>query len=176
MSKTIKQIADEIGVSKQAVQKRIAREPLYTRIQPYIDKKGNTKYISITGEKLIKSAFEQNDDIDASIDMSIDNNAGYDNSCTQLYIENLVKQLDIKDKQIEKLQGENEKLINSLDNITQSLNAAQLLHAGTMQKEFLIDNTNFSPEEKKDDEAAAPEKIVSAPDKKGFFKKLFGRN
>jgi hypothetical protein len=87
-----------------------------------------------------------------------------------------VKQLDIKDKQIEKLQGENEKLINSLDNITQSLNAAQLLHAGTMQKEFLIDNTNFSPEEKKDDEAAAPEKIVSAPDKKGFFKKLFGRN
>jgi predicted transcriptional regulator len=65
--KTIREIAGEIGVSKQAVEKRISREPLRTLIQAYIDKRGNTKYISAEGEKLIKAAFEKN--------LSIDKNA-----------------------------------------------------------------------------------------------------
>lgn len=59
--KTIKQIADEIGVSKQAVQKRISRDPLYTSIQPYIDTVDGTKYIAVVGENLIKSAFLGNE-------------------------------------------------------------------------------------------------------------------
>lgn len=57
MSKTIKQIADELGVSKQAVQKRLSREPLLTEIQPYIKVVGGIKYIGADGEILIKSAF-----------------------------------------------------------------------------------------------------------------------
>ena len=59
--KTIKEISEEIGVSKQAVQKRISREPLYTCIQPYISTVGGTKYIAYTGENFIKSAFSEND-------------------------------------------------------------------------------------------------------------------
>lgn len=141
MYKTIKQIADEIGVSKQAVQKRISREPLYTSLQPYIDKKGNTKYISVVGQNLIKSAFSEKKYIHENIDTSIDNNIIFANQCTQLYIENLTKQLDIKDQQIEKLQIENERLIASLENLTDSLKGAQALHAGTIQKELLTDKT-----------------------------------
>lgn len=169
MSKTIKQIADEIGVSKQAVQKRISREPLCTRIQPYIDKKGNTKYISVVGEKLIKSAFEGNEDIDASID----NNNDYDNQCTQLYIENLIKQLDIKDKQIDKLQEENNKLINSIENMTQSLKGEQALHAGTMQKELLEENKKSDPEEPIEKNIIIEKEEIK--EKKGFFKRIFGK-
>lgn len=163
MSKTIKQIADEIGVSKQAVQKRISREPLCTSIQPYIDKKGNTKYISVVGENIIKSAFLENECVQENIDMSIDNNKHSDNQCTQLYIENLIKQLDIKDQQIERLQTENEKLIDSLENMTQSLKGAQALHAGTIQQQ--IEN-----KEKTQPISEDPEKV-----KKGFFSRLKNR-
>lgn len=55
--KTIKQIADEIGVSKQAVQKRISREPLHSRVYASIDRIDGVLYIASTGEMLIKQAF-----------------------------------------------------------------------------------------------------------------------
>lgn len=119
MAKTIRQIADEIGVSKQAVQKRIAREPLYTRLHPYIDKKGNTKYISVVGVKLIKSAFEEQPTIDAGIDtpidVSIDNNRHYENQCTHQYIDNLIKQIENKDQQLQKKDNQIDKLHQLLD-------------------------------------------------------------
>ena len=79
MSKTIKQIADELGVTKQAVQKRLSREPLYTSIQPYISTVGTTKYIEAAGEAMIKSEFQSNDrqpsdNLKSNVDnLSIDN-------------------------------------------------------------------------------------------------------
>ena len=78
MSKTIKQIADELGVSKQSVQKRLSREPLYTSIQPYVYTQNGVKYIKVVGENLIKSAFSKSgiDKADnLSIDMGIDKNS-----------------------------------------------------------------------------------------------------
>lgn len=71
MSKTIRQIADELGVSKQAVQKRLAREPLYTSIQPYVYTQNGVKYIEVVGENLIKSAFSKTG-IDKTDNLSID--------------------------------------------------------------------------------------------------------
>jgi len=56
--KTIKQISENLGVSKQAVQKRIAREPLKTQIKPYVHMHGNAKYIADTGIDMIASVFE----------------------------------------------------------------------------------------------------------------------
>jgi predicted DNA binding protein len=55
--KTIAQIADEIGVTKQAIQKRMKKEPLQTVLKLHITKKSQTIYISSDGEKLIKSAY-----------------------------------------------------------------------------------------------------------------------
>jgi hypothetical protein len=59
--KTIKQIADELGVTRQAVQKRISREPLCTELKAYMYTKESTKYIDETGVKLMKTAFEENE-------------------------------------------------------------------------------------------------------------------
>lgn len=101
--KTIKEIAEEIGVSKQAVQKRISREPLYTSIQPYISTVGGTKYIAYIGENLIKSTFSENDRQPVT-----------DNQPTTLYIpvdsdvysvlketiDTLKLQLEVKDNQL----------------------------------------------------------------------------
>lgn len=57
MSKSIKQIADEIGVSKQAVFKKIKREPLSTSLQQFISTVDGRLMVSVDGEKIIKQAF-----------------------------------------------------------------------------------------------------------------------
>lgn len=105
MSKTIKQIADELGVSKQAVQKRLSREPLYTSIQPYVYTQDGVKYIDVVGENLIKSAFSKAG-IDKPDNLSID--TGIDKSdlytpmieVLQATIDTLQGQLATKDEQI----------------------------------------------------------------------------
>jgi len=67
--KTIKQIADEIGTTKSAMQKRLARDPLNEVLITHITSIQNTKYIDSTGEELIKKAFGA---IDISENVGID--------------------------------------------------------------------------------------------------------
>lgn len=105
MSKTIKQIADEIGVSKQAVQKRLSREPLCTSIQPYISTVGGVKYIDVVGENLVKSAFCKNNRQPVADNLFIDKS---DSNSTnfQSVIDVLNQQLEVKDRLIEQLRTE----------------------------------------------------------------------
>ena len=124
MSKTIKQLAEELGVSKQAIQKRLTREPLRSSVAPYISTVGCTKYIEVVGENLIKSAFQRASLDAASIDTGIDKTAasidtGIDKTVAstplsigekgefasiiavlQDTINTLQKQMDTKDEQI----------------------------------------------------------------------------
>ena len=58
--KTIRQIADEIGVSKQAVYKRY-KGKLYTVCAPYAHTEQGVLYLSEQAETLIKQDFLQND-------------------------------------------------------------------------------------------------------------------
>ena len=51
--KTIRQIADEIGVSKQAVFKKIKREPLSTSLQGLTATVDGRLMVEVDGEKLI---------------------------------------------------------------------------------------------------------------------------
>jgi hypothetical protein len=55
--KTIKQIADELGVSKQAVHQKRKAPALSTTLRPLTSTVGGVVYIAVDGEKLIKSAF-----------------------------------------------------------------------------------------------------------------------
>lgn len=80
--KTVKQVAEEIGVSKQAIHKRIKKEPLSTSLQRFITMVDRTIYISVDGEKLIKSMFEE-----SSMSTDADNH-------TQNYIQNPDNQAD----------------------------------------------------------------------------------
>lgn len=133
MSKTIKQIADEIGVSKQAVQKRIAREPLYTSLYPYISTKKGTKYIVEAGETLIKQAFQEKTATTQNSDVA-------DNVHTQVadsVYTILQRELDSKNQIIEQQQQSIRELTSALENTTASLQAAQALHAGTLQQQQL---------------------------------------
>ena len=61
MSKTIKQIADELGVTKQAVHQKRKSKALSTALKPFTETVDGVVYISVDGENLIKQAFLKND-------------------------------------------------------------------------------------------------------------------
>jgi hypothetical protein len=149
--KTVKQIADEIGVSKQAVQKRIGREPLANRIQPYTTNRGQTKYIDVHGIKLIKSAFEGDtvyttnrqptttDNQNAYIDVHSKKptSTAFEGDTVYKVTDNIVytlqRELDVKNRQIETMSTQISDLTAALVVAQQTAAAAQALHAGTMK-------------------------------------------
>lgn len=164
MSKTIKQIADELGVSKQAVQKRLSREPLYTSIQPYVYTQNGVKYIEVVGENLIKSAFYKTGIDTMSIDKNDHLSIDKPDLSIPLYtpiietlqatIDTLQEQLNTKDKQlaakdeqirrqqeqIQQLTSALQKQTSALESITAALTAAQALHAADKKALMLMED------------------------------------
>jgi len=139
--KTIKQIADEIGTTKQAVQKRISREPLCTSIQPYIWTENGTKYIDETGEDLIKQVYEKTVPTDKTMDKSIDNNHGEDNILYQI----LKAELEAKNEQLAEKDRQIERLTDTVKAQAQSINADRHNElAGTLQMQ-LMDGEAIKP-------------------------------
>ena len=135
MSKTIKQIADEIGVSKTAVRKQIANLGLRSSLR----KNGNQFAIDKYEETLILKAFsEKTQTKNANQTQTKTQTANHEVSdlvCVlQRTIDTLQGQLAIKDKQIEDLS-------EALKSAQQTAAAAQALHAGTMQQQLLESDT-----------------------------------
>ena len=135
MSKTIKQIADEIGVSKTAVRKQIANLGLRSSLR----KNGNQFAIDEHEETLILKAFsEKTQTKNANQTQTKTQTANHEVSdlvCVlQRTIDTLQGQLAIKDKQIEDLS-------EALKSAQQTAAAAQALHAGTMQQQLLESDT-----------------------------------
>lgn len=99
--KTIKQIANEIGVSKQAVYKRY-KHKLYTELCPYAHVEDKTIYISEKGEDIIK-----NDFLDSNMSSSGACTDTSENVVADLVVDTLIQtlqeELKIKNKQIEEL-------------------------------------------------------------------------
>lgn len=129
--KSIREIANELGVSKQAIQKRISREPLCTSLSPYISTVGGAKYIAEEGILIIKSAYSKTEPTTTTNNVHIDNP---DN--VQPILSILQNELEAKNKIIEQQQQSINDLTTALENTTASLHAAQALHAGTMQKQI----------------------------------------
>ena len=137
--KTIREIADEIGVSKQAVFKKIKREPLSTSLQGLTSTVDGRLTVSVDGEKLIKQAFSQEkpstsyQPVDGMVDGQVDGMI----SVLQATIDTLQGQLEVKDRQIEQQAQTITRLSDALAAAQQTAAAAQALHAGTMQQQFL---------------------------------------
>ena len=139
--KTIRQIADEIGVSKQTVYKRY-KGKLYTVCAPYAHTEQGVLYIEEQGETLIKQDFLQKEcSIGAHTERS--NGAVLEQSenagvvaVLQTTIDTLQGQLAIKDKQIEALNARLSEVSSALVAAQQTAQAAQALHAGTIQQQL----------------------------------------
>lgn len=134
--KTIKQIADELGVSKTAVRKKIENLGLSEKVQT----NGNRIEVDERQERLIKLAFSQKET------KTINANEVSEKSETLRLLSSMVstlqEQLQEKDRQIERLQTE-------LENAQKSVNQAQQLHAMTEQKLLLIEDKQEQEEQSK---------------------------
>jgi len=175
--KTIKQIADEIGVSKQAVFYRIKKEPLSNVLTPFISNEKGVLKVDFDGEMLIKKDFdgesiEMIDDNLTSIDGKKPSkpnktNTLFDGEFIELLKENiqvLQEQLKVKDKQLESKDKQIEELTVTIRLQAESINAAhknELAETIIDGRQVLINgepNTNEVEEKKR-----------------GFFKKRFGK-
>lgn len=159
--KTIKQIADELGVSKQAVQKRMSREPLYTSLYPCLQTKNGTKYIDETGESIVKAAFDKNAPTIMYTEVADNQQPNVHSDIIKILQDNITvlqQQLEVKDNLIVTLSKQNQALTDALENTTSSLKAAQALHAGTIKQQAMLE--------------APPAEASDETDKPGFFDRL----
>ena len=155
--KTIRQIADEIGVSKTAVNKQIANLGLRSGLR----KNGNQFAIDKHQEALIKQAFSEKTQTEienqSQTKTQTENHEVSDLVCVlQATIDTLQGQLEVKDRQIEKL-------TEALVAAQQTAAAAQALHAGTIQQQLLTG------------EAGADQQGQEPEQTRGWFSKLFGK-
>lgn len=114
--KTIKEIADEIGVSKQAVWQKIKKESSID-LRQFTSKKGNTVYVDVDGQKAIKSAFfnktsttkrQQKVFVDDNVNNSVDGNP--EGNGEILFLRNLVSELQSEKKELHKLLDQQQRL------------------------------------------------------------------
>ena len=156
--KTIRQIADEIGVSKQAVSKQIENLGLRSSLR----KNGNQFAIDEHQEALIKRAFSEKSQTEIENQTQTENREVGDLVCVlQATIDTLQGQLEVKDRQIEQQAQTITRLTDALAAAQQTAAAAQALHAGTIQQQLLTG------------EAGADQQDQAPEQKRGWFSKLF---
>lgn len=114
--KTIKQIADELGVPKQRVYRYIKSNHINEAHQ-----ENGVMYYDDVAEMAIKQAFSQNSTT------SKETHETHQNHINDTVIDVLRNQLEVKDKQIEQLQ-------RTVEQLTAALTAAQALNAADKQQ------------------------------------------
>ena len=148
MAKTIKEIADELGVSKTAVSKQIANLGLRSSLR----KNGNQFAIENQQEKLIKMAFRKNKQRERAGENLVSDEQSQTTNANQSQTENhevcdlvcvlqttvdtLQEQLSVKDQQIRELNARLAECSTALLAAQETARAAQALHAGTIQQQL----------------------------------------
>lgn len=110
--KTIRELADELGVSKQAIWQKIKRDKSID-LRQFTSTKGNTVYVNVDGQKAIKSMFlndsstkcrQHKDDVD-------DNEKnGVDERNEVKFLRNLVSEIQSEKKELHKLLDQQQQL------------------------------------------------------------------
>ena len=164
--KTIRQIADEIGVSKTAVSKQIANLGLRSGLR----KNGNQFAIDKHQEALIKQAFSEKTQTEienqSQTKTQTENHEVGDLVCVlQATIDTLQGQLAVKDKQIAELNERLSECSAALLAAQQTAQVAQALHAGTIQQQLTDGAADLEQEQ--------PQTNVVSGEKKGWFSRLF---
>jgi predicted transcriptional regulator len=137
--KTIKQIADELGVSKQAVRKHLSKLPTTT----VSTSSNRTTLINSSGEAILKTLVVTKVSTEPVTETPINDT---------LYSV-LKAELEEKNKQISALIEQNTALIEQLD-------TSQRLHAGTMQQQL---TTSETPADEVEVESSTPAKQPVEP-------------
>ena len=193
--KTIKDISIELGVSKQSVWQRIKRDPnLSAMLQDHSKMLNRTVMVDDIFENRIKQIYLTQtvdvntdphvDDVDVNAEPHVDDvdvNVNFQLSLLETQISILKEQLSIvnnqlaiKDNQIrmlqEQLAAKDTQIIqitSAMESTASALNAAQALHAGTIQRQIA--------EQSSSRENAAPDDPEQPKQKQGFFSRLFSK-
>lgn len=145
--KTVREVAKVLGVSRQAVYKRLSTMPT-TMLSK--DNNGVTR-INTDGEAFLRNELSTKQTTEQSSNSQGD-------STVDTVISMLKQELDIKNEQIRELNARLAESNAALVTAQQSAQAAQVLHAGTMQKQLTVGEI-----------AADGEKQT------GFFSRLFSK-
>ena len=156
MEMTIKQLADELAVSKSTIGRAIVQ----LGFQDQLCKIGNKYMLSETQILQIKLQLSKDEE-----EKSLQASQKTQNVILQEQLSILNKQLAIKDHQIKILQEQIGQLTTAMESMATALTAAQALHAGTIQKQ--LTEHSDSMEQMPDQE--------QPKQKKGIFSRLFGR-
>ena len=170
MAKTIKEIADELGVSKTAVSKQIANLGLRSSLR----KNGNQFAIENRQEKLTKMAFQKDKQRERVVkNLVSDEQSQTENhevcdlvGVLQTTVDTLQAQLAVKDEQIRELNARLAECSTALLAAQETARAAQALHAGTIQKQL-----SDAGEER----AASVPDEQAAPNNRRWFSRFFRR-
>lgn len=201
MGKTIKQVAAELNVSKQAVWQRVKRsEELSAMLNDHAENVNGTIYVDDNLEQRIKDMYPErpvSDAVDetavnegetvAKVDEThINNIHTIDETSSSVDVNTLIatlqntvdtlqNQLTAKDKQIDELTSMLKTSQEQQATLVTALSAAQALHAGTIQERLTIQGD--SSEEKSDIMTVTKNEATSelVPKKRGLFARLFGR-
>ena len=170
MSKTVKQIADELGVSKQAVHQKRKSKELSTALQPFTSIVDGAVYISVDGENLIKQAFLKNDrkQVDGKLSSIVDGSFTPSEDSEIVFLRGQVEKLQAElEKEREHNREKDKQLLETLNKLAESQAALSAGQAADKQKalaEKIIEgNKQLS------DEALASEKSQH------FLRKIFCR-
>lgn len=164
--KTIKQIADELGVSKQAIRNAIAKLGLQTALR----KNGNSFAIDKHQEALIKADFLKESQNKTQSGLQSESQSSLQSALRLLERQNeqLSGELSAKNKLIDEQQQTIKKLADALVTAQQTTQAAQILHA-TEKPHLAASNSEAMATD------APPEPTVSQPGAWGVFSRIFGR-
>ena len=133
MAKTIRQIADEIGVSKTAVSKQIANLGLRSGLR----KNGNQFAIDEQQEAFFEKTQTEIENQSQTKTQTENHEVGDLVCVLRATIDTLQGQLEVKDRQIEQQAKTITRLTDALTAAQQTVQAAQALHAGTMHQQRL---------------------------------------
>ena len=134
MAKTIKEIADELGVSKTAVSKQIANLGLRSSLR----KNGNQFAIENQQENSVSDEQSQTKSQTTNANQSQTANHEVCDlvGVLQTTVDTLQAQLAVKDEQIRELNARLAECSTALLAAQETARAAQALHAGTMQQQL----------------------------------------
>jgi len=156
MSKTIRELADEFNVSKQAIRKQLNPKFRENYVQTVTSNGVKTLVVNNYGYKLIKQHFKGGNDQKLNEKTGTSNGGNQSNNTIEL----LKQQLLTKDGQIKEKD-------NQLRIMQKLLDQSQQLQLMTESKIKQLENKN----NKSDTEDLSKEK--PEPDKKRFWKNLF---
>lgn len=161
--KTIREIADELGVDKQKVYRFIKQNRISEAHHEALQRSG-VKYYDEAAETLIRQGLSAN---------GASNEAHYEAHQNRIneavfdaVIEMLQKELELKNEQIRELNARLSEYSAALVAAQQPAQATPVLHTGTIQQ-HLTEAIDQAPERPK-------EAVGESAEKKGWFSRLFG--